>query len=87
MQFPPPQFSLNVRIVSTPRDKSRLKPLVLKSLRHTMTVANRVSKRHRVSRRVRWVLPKALLMSRKPIAISLSSSLPGTTSQTRCEQP
>jgi hypothetical protein len=79
VQFPPPPLFLNLRLVPTHRDKSRLKTLLQKRLRRTTTKANRVNKRHRATCRVRWLLPKALLMARKPIATSLSSLPPGPT--------
>jgi hypothetical protein len=85
VQFPLPPLFVNLRLVATHRDTSRLKPLIAKSLRRSTTKANRVNKQHGASFRVRPLLPKVLLMSRKPIAISLPSLLPGATSQTPCE--
>ncbi len=77
MQFPPPPLFLNLRLVPTHRDKSRLKTILQKRLRRTTTKANHVNKRHRASRRARWLLPKALLMARTPTTISLPSLLCG----------
>jgi hypothetical protein len=87
VQFLPPPLFLNTRLVVTPCDTLRLKPLASKSLRRTVTMAIRVNKRHRASCRVRPLLPKALLMPKMPFAISVPSLLREATSLIPCEHP
>jgi hypothetical protein len=60
VQFPLPPLFLNKRLVANLGVRSRLKPILSKSLRLVARTVIRDCERHLTTYRGRWVLPKAL---------------------------